>query len=312
MWRLYFVVFTGKFRGTPEQEHHLHESPPEMTIPLAVLAGGAVLAGLIGVPAIMTHGLPEPLEHFFGFFTHWLVPSVLPANPEPHSHAVEWGLMGAATALSVGGIALSAWLYRGGISNRAVVLKAKLSPLYKLLFNKYYVDELYDSLIVRPLRILSEVLWKIADAVIVDGGLTKVGPAAVSFVAGITRRIQNGDVQRYLVAVVLGTGIILFLSTYWLPYAGVQATVIKESGRKVSLELGGGKVPEGRLVYQIDWDGDGTFEVMNTRFAKGHSHEYTNPGTYRIVVLARDPQWGVVKRSDDFIGARVPLTVKVE
>jgi len=311
MWRLYFTVFTGRFRGTPEQEHHLHESPSEMTIPLIVLAAGALLAGLIGVPEIMVHGLPESVEHVLTFFNSWLVPSVLPASPEPHEHAVEWGLMAAATLISLGGIGLAAALYRGGISRTAESAKEKLKPVYNLLFNKYYVDEFYDLIIVRPLRVLAKVLWKAADAVVVDGGLTKVGPAIVGFVAGLTRRIQSGDVQRYLVAVVVGTAGILFVSTYWLPYAGVQGEVAKQ-GRKVTLDLSRGRVPDGRLVYQIDWDGDGKYEIVNTRFTKGHVHEYQNPGTYKIVVEARDPQWGVVKHSNDFFGARVPMTVTVE
>jgi NADH-quinone oxidoreductase subunit L len=311
MWRLYFVVFTGKFRGTPEQEHHLHESPSEMTLPLVVLAVGAVLVGLIGVPAVMLHGVPEPVEHALSFFSSWLVPSVLPASPEPHEHAVEWGLMAFALVISLAGIGLAARLYRGGISETAVRLKSSLLPVYNVLWNKYYVDEFYDLVIVRPLRAVANFLWQIADAIIIDGGLTKVGPALVSFAGGITRRIQNGDVQRYLVAVVVGSAGVLFLSTYWLPYAGVQGEITQE-GRKVTLDLGRGRVPEGRLVYRIDWDGDGKFDVVNTRFTKGHVHEYQNPGTYKIVVEARDPQWGVVKSSDDFFGARQKLSVKVE
>ena len=72
MWRLYFMVFTGKFRGTEEQEHHLHESPLSMTLPLTVLAIGSVLAGLIGVPAVMTHIFPEAAAEILGFFPAWL------------------------------------------------------------------------------------------------------------------------------------------------------------------------------------------------------------------------------------------------
>jgi NADH-quinone oxidoreductase subunit L len=311
MWRLYFVVFTGEFRGTPEQKHHLHESPAEMTLPLVVLAVGAAVVGLLGVPAVLCHGMPEPLEHVLTFFQSWLVPSVLPADPEPEGHALEFGLMGVALLISLGGIGLAAQLYRGGISSTAVKLKESLGPLYRLLWNKYYVDEIYGFLIVRPLRYLAIFLWRIADAIVVDGGLTKVGPEIVRIAGGIVRRFQNGDVQRYLVTVIVGTSAILFMSTYWLPYAGVQGEVVQH-GRRVSLEIGRGRVPDGRLVYQIDWEGDGKFDEVNTRFIKGHSHEYQNPGTYNIIIEARDPQWGVVKRSDDFFGARTSLQVKVE
>ena len=99
------------------------------------------------------------------------MPSVLPASPEPHEHALEWGLMAAATLISLGGIGLAAALYRGGISRTAENAKENLKPLYNLLLNKYYVDEFYDLIIVRPLRVTARVLWKVADAVIVDGGL---------------------------------------------------------------------------------------------------------------------------------------------
>jgi NADH-quinone oxidoreductase subunit L len=313
MWRLYFVVFTGKFRGTEEQEHHLHESPPEMTLPLVVLAAGAVLAGLIGVPAVMTHGLPESVSHFTGLFEHWLVPAMVPASPEPASHALEWGLMAGATAISLLGIGLAAHLYRGGISETAYSIKASLQPVYTLLWNKYFIDELYDVILVRPLKMVARVLWRVADAVIVDGGLTKLGPAIVGWIGARSRRLQNGDVQRYLIMVVLGAGSILFLSTFWLPYRGVQGEVQKQ-GRKVTLLLGEGKVPNNRLVYRIDWDGDGKFEDENVRQAeKGFFHDYTNAGTYRIVVEAHDPIWHVGKSSADwFLGAKKPLTVTVE
>ncbi|HNN93281.1 MAG TPA: NADH-quinone oxidoreductase subunit L [Pseudomonadota bacterium] len=313
MWRLYFVVFTGEFRGTKDQEHHLHESPPEMTLPLVVLAAGAVLSGLIGIPAVMTHGLPESVEHITSLFEHWLVPAMLPASPEPASHGLEWGLMAGATTISVLGIALAARLYRGGISETANSIKSSLQPVYTLLWNKYFVDEIYDLIFVRPTKMLARVLWRVADAVIVDGGLTKLGPAIVGWIGARTRRLQNGDVQRYLIMVVLGAGSILFLSTFWLPYRGVQGEITKQ-GRKVTLVLGEGKVPNNRLVYRIDWDGDGKFEDENVRQAeKGFFHDYPSAGTYRIVVEAHDPIWHVGKSSADwFLGAKTPLTVTVE
>ncbi len=299
MWRLYFLVFTGEFRGTKEQEHHLHESPTEMTLPLVVLAGGAVLAGLIGVPQIMTHGLPDSVEHVLTFFHHWLVPSVLPIGPEPHEHIVEWGLMAAALSISLVGIGVAAWLYRGGISRTAVSVQQALPGAYRLLWNKYYVDELYGFLFVRPLRALANGLWKIADGILVDGGLTKVGPEIVLFFGDLTRRIQNGDVQRYLIAVMLGTGGLLYLSTYWLPYMGVQ-TEVKQSGRRVELNLGKGYVKSGQLKYHVDWEGDGKFDVVDSS-EPSQMHEYTGSGTYNIIISAQDPHWGVIKRSDDLI-----------
>ena len=290
MWRLYFIVFTGSFRGTAEQEHHVHESPSEMVLPLVILAIGSVVVGFLGVPAVMTHGFPESAEQVLGFFPAWLAKAGILAGDEPHSHLVEWGLMALALGLSGAGIGLAAMLYRGGISETAVSLKTKFGGLYQLLWNKYYVDELYHLIFVRPLKVVARVLWRFADATVVDGGLTKLGPAIVGGLGTLTRRLQNGDVQRYIIAVVAGAAAILFVATYWLPLRGVQGTVAVDK-RKVSLALGGGKVVPGRLVYRIDWDGDGKWDETS-RFTS-LVHEYGGPGDYTIKIEAQDPQWGV-------------------
>ncbi|MFO0574546.1 MAG: NADH-quinone oxidoreductase subunit L [Polyangia bacterium] len=318
MWRLYFVVFTGEFRGTHEQEHHLHESPTEMTLPLVVLAAGSVLAGLIGMPEVIAHAFPEKLEHVFTFFTSWLTRGaegqglgLLPPSPEPHGHALEWGLMAGATAVSLIGIGLAARLYRGGISDTARGLAQSLKPLHTLLWNKYYVDELYGFLFVRPLKVIARILWKTADALVIDGGLTKFGPAVVGVFSGVSRRVQNGDVQRYLIGVTIGAASILFFSTYWLVYKGVQGKVTVDK-RHVVLKLGDGKIDPGRLLYNIDWDGDGKVDDKNVPFSTELHHDYPNPGTYKILVEARDPAWMLIKRSDDFFGAKAPLTAKVD
>ena len=292
MWRLYFVVFTGNFRGTAEQAHHLHESPSEMTLPLIVLAIGSVAAGFIGVPAVMTHIFPEAAAEILGFFPAWLAKAGVLAGDEPHSHAVEWGLMAVALGLSGAGIGLAAVLYRGGISPTAVSLATKLGGLYRLLWNKYYIDELYNLILVRPLKVLARVLWRFADATLVDGGLTKVGPAIISGLGTLTRRLQNGDVQRYIISVVAGTAAILFIATYWLPLRGVQGTV-SVNKRTVSLVLGNGKVTKGRLLYRIDWDGDGKWD--ETSGFTSYVHEYGGPGDYKIRIEAQDPQWGVAE-----------------
>lgn len=312
MWRLYFVVFTGKFRGTQEQEHQLHESPWSMTLPLVLLAAGSVLAGLLGVPAVMTHGLPESIEHVLTFFTHWLSPSMVPGSPEPHEHWIEWALMAGALAISGMGIGFAARLYRGGISPVAENMKNSLPGVYKILWNKYYVDEAYDTVLVRPLAFVSRGLWKVADNIVVDGVLTKIGPFFVGLFGAVAQRFQNGDVQRYVIATVVGVAGVLFGSTYWLPYRGIQG-VVQVDRRHVTLNLGDERMTPGQLVYAIDWDGDGKFDDTDVRFNSEIKHEYSNAGTYRIVVEARDPAWGMVKRSDDwFFGAKVPLVAKVE
>ena len=283
-----------------------------MTLPLVVLAVGSVLAGLIGVPAVMTHGLPESVEHVMTFFTGWLSPAMVPASPEPHEHWLEWLLMGGALTISAAGIGLAALLYRGGISETAENLKDKLGFLHKLLWNKYYVDEIYDFLLVRPLRRVSGLLWKGVDNIIIDGGLTKVGPFFVDIFGAMAQRFQNGDVQRYIIAVMVGTAGILFGSTYYLAYQGIQGE-LKIDKRTVTLKLGDVRMRPGQLIYAIDWDGDGKFDETNVRFNSELKHEYGNAGEFKIVVEARDPVWNMVKRSDDwFFGANTPLSAKVE
>lgn len=314
MWRLYFVVFTGEFRGTKEQEHHLHESPLSMTLPLVVLAAGSVVVGLFGVPEILVHGLPKAAQHVFTFFTEWLSPAVVPLSPEfpPLEHWKEWLLMAIALGISGAGIGLAAKLYRGGISEQAESLKRSLPRLHNLLWNKYFVDELYALLFVRPLAFVSKVLWKGADDIVVDGGLTKVGPFFVDVFGAVAQRVQNGDVQRYVIGVMVGAAGILFGSTYWLAYQGVQGHVQVDK-RLVTLKLGDDRMRQGQLIYSIDWDGDGKFEDTNVRFNREIKHEYSNAGNYKIIVEARDPVWNMVKRSDDwFFGATVPLVARVE
>jgi len=220
--------------------------------------------------------------------------------------------MGGALTISAAGIGLATVLYRGGISPTAESMKNSLGLLHKLLWNKYYVDEIYDFLLVRPLRRVSGVLWKGVDNIIIDGGLTKVGPFFIDIFGAMAQRFQNGDVQRYIIAVMVGTAGILFGSTYWLAYRGIQGEV-KVDKRQVTLRLGDVRMRPGQLIYAIDWDGDGKFDDTNVRFNNELKHEYGGAGQYKIVVEARDPVWNMVKRSDDwFFGASTPLSAKVE
>jgi NADH-quinone oxidoreductase subunit L len=176
MFRLYHLTFSGKFRGTPEQAHHLHESPRSMTIPLAVLALGSVVAGLLGVPAVLSGG--NWIEHFLhpSFASaHHALGEILPSVV--HGDALELGLMGASILIATLGILTAFWLYAWRPALPAALARALSFP-HRVLLNKYYVDELYGLLFVRGLALGGGRVLHTVDRYGVDGGDGEVRPGA--------------------------------------------------------------------------------------------------------------------------------------
>jgi NADH-quinone oxidoreductase subunit L len=189
MFRLYYMTFHGAFRGTPEQEHHIHESPPSMIVPLQVLALGSIVVGFLGVPAALGGGnwIEHALHPVFASAHHVLVEEVFPA-PVP-GHGVELGLMAASVLVAAAGILLATLFYfwRPQIPER---LAGALSGPYRLLLNKYYVDELYDAVIVRGITLGGGRALFAVDRYVVDGGDGEVRPGlGVNGVAWATRDV---------------------------------------------------------------------------------------------------------------------------
>jgi NADH-quinone oxidoreductase subunit L len=188
MFRLFYMTFHGSFRGTPEQAAHVHESPSSMTVPLAVLAGGSVLAGYVGLPAVT--GLPNLFERF-------LEPSIEPAHhalgevfaaPEWGS-VVEWELMAASVLVALLGIFAGRLFYktRPEIAGR---LAAVFAAPHRVLLNKYYVDELYGAVFVRGAALGGGRGLHAVDRYLVDGGDGEVRPGlGVNGVAWLARDI---------------------------------------------------------------------------------------------------------------------------
>jgi len=206
MFRVLFLTFFGKFRGTEEQEHHVHESPPVMTVPLVILAALSTVGGFIGMPQIMSE------KHFFG---HYLEPVLsVPQNiihTEP-SHYFEYSLI-IVSIITL--IILIAFAYNRYVK-RAVVppaTEAEFKPVYKVLFNKYYVDELYCALFVKPLYFLSNIFYKIFDLKIVDGMVNMVGKG-VNLGSQTLRLVQGGSVGLYIFAMVIGIIIMLAFNLF--------------------------------------------------------------------------------------------------
>ncbi len=198
-FRLIFLTFHGKFRGTHEQEHHLHESPKSMTIPLMLLCVGAVAAGWVGIPHLVGGG---------AHFTEFMKPVL--GHPEGHgTHAEEWMVMGISVIVGLAGIGFAYFMYilRPELPAR---IAQQFSAVHRVLFNKYYVDELYDFVIIRPtIWIAKNVLIGITDARIIEAIVNGVPNAIAAFSSGL-RRIQTGLMQHY--ATIMATGILLIIA----------------------------------------------------------------------------------------------------
>jgi NADH-quinone oxidoreductase subunit L len=184
MFRLLFVTFFGENRSSHEVQHHIHESPASMTVPLAVLAVLSVVGG---------------------YFTlsHYLSP-IFGAHHEEHVPALVKYLP---TVLGLGGIGLAYVMY---VLNPALAenLARSLSALHNLLLNKYYIDELYDAVIVRPIAAMSVWLWKVWDMIVIDG--TVNGAAHTMEANGLILRLwQTGNVQNYALSFLIGAAAIL-------------------------------------------------------------------------------------------------------
>ncbi|UCG77345.1 MAG: NADH-quinone oxidoreductase subunit L [Nitrospirota bacterium] len=201
-FRLIYVTFHGKFRGTEEQRHHLHESPKVMTVPLIILCVGAIASGWIGIPQLL--GDVVGLHHS-NWFAHFMEPVL--GHPDVHaSHSTEWAVMALSIAIAVTGWLVAVWFYLRdpGIPRRL----AKEHPfIYKLLWNKYYVDELYDVIIVRASKgVAKHIMVGLTDSQIIEGIVNGV-PRAIGWFSEQLRKLQTGVTHRY--ASIMAAGLFL-------------------------------------------------------------------------------------------------------
>ena len=220
MFRLVFLAFHGERRqaavaqaahddhagphDTHAHQSHLHDAPPAMAIALVVLAIGSVFAGYLNVPAAL--GGSAFLEHFLEPSLH--VPAVDGAHAAEHAdHAVETTLMIVSSLIALAGIGIAAFLYLKR-PELPKVFAARYPGLYRLFVNKGYVDEMYDAVLVQPIKSLSEhVLWK-ADARVIDGAVNGTGQI-VAETGALVRQIQTGSVRAYAVSVLFGAVVIV-------------------------------------------------------------------------------------------------------
>jgi len=200
MFRLLAMTFMGKFRGTEEQLHHLHESPSAITVPLIILAFLSMVGGLIGIPEFMMsngHKLGQFLDPIFANSNAILVKHEIP-------HQTEWILTGVSTVLIIiiSGLAWNKY-------KKYQLETAEETGFAKVLQNKWYVDELYDAIIVRPLKSLSLFLNNVIERSGIDGLVNGVG-RGINYGSRQIRLLQSGQVGTYILMMVIGT-IVLFI-----------------------------------------------------------------------------------------------------
>ncbi len=210
MFRLVYLTFHGEYKGPKGSEEALAESPPTMTVPLVILAVLAVIGGYIGLPAVFGEKV--------NLFQAWLKPVFEPAYAAVHFHephaglSLEWLLIGVSVVAAVAGIWIAYTMY---IRRKRVALPDEEQAGFgKVLFNKYYVDEIYDALIVRPLIGLCRFSWKVIDDGIIDGGMVLGSARTVKASGSVLRNLQTGVVANY--ALMLAAGGILVLLAFYL------------------------------------------------------------------------------------------------
>jgi NADH-quinone oxidoreductase subunit L len=253
MFRLYHMTFGGSFRGTEQQARHLHESPAAMLLPLQVLALGSIVVGLFGVPHVLGQfvGIRNGIEHFlepaFEGANRALQATLL--AHAAHGTELELGLMALSVAIAGAGILLAERVFRQDAAKADARLAASLAGPHRVLLNKYYVDELYGALVVRGLALGGGETLHRMDRFVVDGGDGEVRPGlgvnglawgcrdivarlsnfwdrwvvdgAVNLLAFLLdnfsylfRALQNGLVQHYAWAMVMGVLLLIFASRF--------------------------------------------------------------------------------------------------
>ena len=210
MFRMLFLTFWGSFRGTKEQENHLHESPKSMTIPLVVLAILSVFGGLIGVPEVLGghHWLAQFLSPVLVYT------KAVSGEAVPLDHATEYLLMG----ISVGAALLAIGIaYVTYVSRKVLPISdaENRSFLSKLSYHKFYIDEVYEALITRPLDAISTFFYKVVDKLGIDGLVNGAGTTAKE-ASKTLRLIQTGNVGFYIFMMVAGIVALLIYGFYYL------------------------------------------------------------------------------------------------
>ena len=198
MFRLLFITFHGSFRGTDEQRHHVHESPAAMTIPLVILAILSIIGGFVGIPEVFMQG-GDRLSEFLS--------PVIPVVEHHISHSTEYMLMGVTTVVALIAIGIAWFRYRSYRDEQP-------NAVAKALENKWYVDELYDSIIVKPVNKLGTFANRYFERNGIDAMVNGVG-RLVNYGGRQLRWLQSGQVGSYVLLMVISI-VIFFVLQFFL------------------------------------------------------------------------------------------------
>ncbi|HHX90164.1 MAG TPA: NADH-quinone oxidoreductase subunit L, partial [Paracoccus sp.] len=201
-WRLMFMTFFGTPRGDQHTHDHAHDSPMTMLIPLAVLAVGSVFAGMLWYEPFF--GSLDSVAAFFGT-------SIFMAEGNDlinQAHYVPAWVRAAPAVVMVLGFAL-AWLFYIRKPHLPGALAANQPIIYRFLLNKWYFDEVYDAIFVRPVFWLGRCFWKKGDGAVIDGGINGLAMGVLPFLNRVYARVQSGYVYHYAFAMVIGIALLV-------------------------------------------------------------------------------------------------------
>ena len=285
MSRLYFLVFSGEeTRANDEIKHHIHESPGLMVGPLVVLAVGAALGGLVGIPGgLFGHAT-------WNLLAHHLEPVLGPElDIAPTTEGI---LMAVSTVIALAGIGLAYAFYGGGYREPARKFAATFPRFVQLVRDKFLVDELYDKTVIRLVDDVGEGVYKVVDRNIIDRLVDAVG-LVTGAIGSAARRFQNGDGQGYMAWFAIGVAGLVYLSTR--PALPGELRASKDGLTVVVDARRGAHGPQQPLEYEFDFDDDGRPEVTGT--SPEARHTYARPGDYKLRITVTNPAWGT-RRSE--------------
>ncbi|HNM32464.1 MAG TPA: NADH-quinone oxidoreductase subunit L [Chitinophagales bacterium] len=203
MFRLLFLTFFGEFRGNDIVKNHVHESPKSMTVPLMILAVLSTIGGFIGFPHELGHaiGIPHWLDRFLS--------TVVKMNSAEMTLNTELALMGITIALILAVILFARTLF---ISNKKVPASddEAMSLWKEIVYYKFYIDELYEAIIVKPLNRISALIYQYIERSGIDAAVNGIGTSVVNW-SQLLRLTQTGGLGFYVIAMVVSMIILLAL-----------------------------------------------------------------------------------------------------